>query len=163
MENSGHAVFPEESQGWGGGGGWGGGEGMVDIGLVIKDNCLHKIIPAGEKCFFFSGFFFQVFFNCLFYFIPDGKFGSRFPRRKPAATESRYPTLINDYSLVVYSVPCILCDYTSGFDAYSFTTGGYEIFNVRGTNLGECRPYTRRGAGGGCRGGGGGGGGGWPT
>ena len=39
------------------------------------------------------------------------------------------------------------CDHTTGCEAYSFTTDGYGIFNVR-TNLGACRTRTlERGSG----------------
>ena len=37
-------------------------------------------------------------------------------------------------------VRAVQCDYTTGCEAYSFTTDGYEIFNVR-TNLGACSTH----------------------
>ena len=59
----------------------------------------------------------------------------RFPRWKAAATESRYPTLITSLVCAAF-----LCDHTTGCKAYSFTTDGYGIFNVR-TNLGAYRSH----------------------
>ena len=70
---------------------------------------------------------------------PNGRESVLFSRGKPAATESRYPTLIN-YQHIVHAV--FSCDHTTGCEAYSFTTDGYGIFNVH-TNL-DCVSYTVR-------------------
>ena len=42
-----------------------------------------------------------------------------------------------------FFLPYVQCFHPTGCEAYSFTTGGYGIFNVR-TNVGGV-PYTRRG------------------
>ena len=57
----------------------------------------------------------------------------RFPRRNPAATESR--KLITS---LVYAV--FLCGHATDCEAYSFTTCGHGIFNVR-THLGAYRTH----------------------
>ena len=60
----------------------------------------------------------------------------RFPRGKPAATECiTHPKLITN---LVYAV--FVCDQNTGYEAYSFTTAGYGIFNVR-TKLDACRTH----------------------
>ena len=43
---------------------------------------------------------------------------------------------------LVYTV--FLCDDSTGYEAYSFTTDAFGVFNVR-TNLGACRTYMRKG------------------
>ena len=87
--------------------------------------------------------FFNIFLNFVvpMRILPMGNSGL-FYQGKPAATESRYPTFSNCYSLA-YAV--FWCDHTTGCDAYFlfiFTTDGYGSFNVR-RNLGACR--TQRG------------------
>ena len=49
----------------------------------------------------------------------------RFPRGKPVATEWRYPALISYLLVNVEIIPSV------GWEAYSFTTDGYGMFNVR--------------------------------
>ena len=67
-----------------------------------------------------------------------GNSGRGFPRRKPAATESRYPTLKIITSIIVYAV--CLCDHTTGCESYSFTIGRYGIFYVC-KHVGACRTH----------------------
>ena len=55
---------------------------------------------------------------------------SRFHRGKPATTESRYSILINYYcSLVLHCA--VFCVTIPLAEAYSLSTDGIEIFNVR--------------------------------
>ena len=49
-----------------------------------------------------------------------------------------FQTFIWLVHIVFFLCAMCLCFHTTGCDAYSFTTGGYGIVNVR-TNLGSCR------------------------
>ena len=61
---------------------------------------------------------------------------SCFLQGKRAAMARRYPALLWGFFLCeVFS-----CFHTTGYDAYSFTTDGYGIFNVR-TDVGACRTH----------------------
>ena len=58
-----------------------------------------------------------------------------FPRGKRAAIVRRYPDCF-PFLCAVFS-----CFDTTGCEAYSFTTAGYGIFNVR-THLGACHAHS---------------------
>ena len=68
------------------------------------------------------------------------------PRQSRATQPQSIPNLMS---------AVFVCEYTTGGDAYSFTTVGYGIFNVR-THLGVCRTheegYQGKGMGGGGEG-----------
>ena len=75
---------------------------------------LYSVVPMGFFPMGNSGCF------------PQGNSGC-FPQGKPGATVE-LPNL-NQITSPVYAV--LLCDHTTSCEAYSFTTDGYGIFNVR--------------------------------
>ena len=54
----------------------------------------------------------------------------------PWGKASSHSTALPNFCSTIHAVfPCF---HSTGYEAYSFTTDGYEIFNVR-TNVGACR------------------------